>query len=285
MKKITPGIKAVLIIAVSALVMFLALEVLVKSPSGSSTGTLKQTTLTKRAKTKSKIHYVAIGDSLTFGLGDASESGGYVPLVKSQLADNDDLTIQSDNFGKSGDTSTQVYQRIVKSKEIQQGLAQADLITMTVGANDLMHIIKKDVMNMDLEKVKTGQKVYQKNLDRLIKEIRKYNAKAPLVVASIYNPFYVYFPQITAMKTSMGLWNETTQTVLHDYQQTYYVDIDTVMTQPSGSILAGNKTGKDAYNPYLYTEDHFHPNNRGYQAIAGRFVKKIQSIKANWLYR
>lgn len=283
MKKMGQALKVILTIVISALVMFLVLELVVKSPAGTTSHGGRLTT--KQTKVKATVNYVAIGDSLTFGLGDASESGGYVPLVKSQLAEVDNVTLTSENFGKSGDTSSQVYQRIVKSKDIQAGLAKADLITMTVGANDLMHIIKKDVMNMDLNKVKAGQKVYQKNLNRLIKEIRKYNPQAPLVVASIYNPFYVYFPQITDMKTSMGLWNQTTQQVLKQYPQTYYVDIDTVMTQPKGSILANNKAGQDAFNPYLYTEDHFHPNNRGYQAIAGRFVKKIQSIRTAWLYR
>ncbi|WP_164508035.1 SGNH/GDSL hydrolase family protein [Lapidilactobacillus wuchangensis] len=287
MKNIFKGIKVIVIIAIVAVITVVGLNFLIKSPSATSTNGSKaravKTTATK--KTLKKVNYVAIGDSLTYGIGDATENGGYVPLVKTQLANDDNTDVSSLNFGVSGDTSTQVYQRIVKQPKIQRGLAQANLITMTIGANDLMHIINKNVLNMDLKKVETARTTYQANLERLLKKIRSYNKTAPIFVASIYNPFYVYFPQITDMKTAMDDWNATAQKVIKEFDQTYYVDIDQVMTQPKGSVLANNKDKKEALNPYLFTEDHFHPNNRGYQAISQQFIKQIQARKSTWLYQ
>lgn len=288
LKNIFKGLKAIVIIALIAVVTVVGLNLLVKSPNSSASNSSKaravKTTVTKK-KVLKKVNYVAIGDSLTYGIGDATKNGGYVPLVKSQLANEDDTDVTSLNFGVSGDTSTQVYQRIVKQPKIQRGLAQANLITMTIGANDLMHIINKNVLNMDLKKVENARTTYQANLERLLKKIRSYNKTAPIFVASIYNPFYVYFPQITDMKTAMDDWNATAQKVLKEFDQTYYVDIDQVMTQPKGSVLANNKAKKDALNPYLFTEDHFHPNNRGYQAISQQFIKQIQAHKDKWLYQ
>ncbi len=287
LKNIFKGIKVIVIIAIVAVITVVGLNFLIKSPSATSTNGSKaravKTTATK--KTLKKVNYVAIGDSLTYGIGDATENGGYVPLVKTQLANDDNTDVSSLNFGVSGDTSTQVYQRIVKQPKIQRGLAQANLITMTIGANDLMHIINKNVLNMDLKKVETARTTYQANLERLLKKIRSYNKTAPIFVASIYNPFYVYFPQITDMKTAMDDWNATAQKVIKEFDQTYYVDIDQVMTQPKGSVLANNKDKKEALNPYLFTEDHFHPNNRGYQAISQQFIKQIQARKSTWLYQ
>ncbi|WP_379881035.1 SGNH/GDSL hydrolase family protein [Lapidilactobacillus gannanensis] len=288
LKNILKVIKVIVVIAVVAAITVVGLNFLIKSPNNQSAKNGLKPQTVKTATTKKvlkKVHYVAIGDSLTYGIGDATENGGYVPLVKSQLANDDRTDVVSQNFGVSGDTSTQVYQRIVKQPKIQRGLAQANLITMTIGANDLMHIINKNVMNMDLKKVESARTTYQANLERLLKKIRSYNKTAPIFLASIYNPFYVYFPQITDMKTAMDDWNATAQKVIKEFDQTYYVDIDQVMTQPKGSVLANNKAKKEALNPYLFTEDHFHPNNRGYQAISQQFIKQIQARKTTWLYQ
>lgn len=280
------------VIALSATAIFLILNGLVKSPSFNHDDHAKTHSVQKQ--TKSTVHLVAVGDSLTYGVGDATKAGGYVPLVKQRLASQDEVEVKTENFGVSGDTSTQIYRRVHKQKKIQQALQKADVITMTVGANDLMKIINKNVLDMDLNKINRGQKVYQKNLTQLLTEIRRYNSQAPVVVASIYNPFYVYFPEIKDMMTSMQQWNQTTQDVLGSFDQMYYVDIDDVMTKPKGSVLAKNQhkdaktpseRAKEAYNPYLFDEDHFHPNNRGYQAIAHQFVKKLQQLKSQWLWR
>lgn len=44
---------------------------------------------------------MAIGDSLTEGVGDESENGGYVGILNNTFEDNN-LNITVDNFGKKG---------------------------------------------------------------------------------------------------------------------------------------------------------------------------------------
>lgn len=284
--------KILAVITLSAAMIFLILNSIVKSPQLDHNQNAKNDSTQKQVKPT--VHLVAVGDSLTYGVGDATKSGGYVPLVKQRLMSQDEVEIKTENFGVSGDTSTQIYRRVHKQKKIQKALQKADIITMTVGANDLMKMINKNVLETDLNKVNQGQKAYQKNLKRLMVEIRCYNPQAPVVVAGIYNPFYVYFPEIKDMMTSMHQWNQTTQEVLATFDHMYYVDIDQVMTKPKGSILAENQDkdaktqserAKEAYNPYLFDDDHFHPNNRGYQAIAHQFVQKSQQVKSQWLWR
>lgn len=283
MKKIIKATQTVLIVLVSALVVFLVLNGLVKRPHFQST-TEPKTTATKKV-IKKKVTLTAIGDSLTHGVGDATNSGGYVPLVKKELALQYQTQVTTHNFGVSGDTSTQIRTRVIQQEKIQKGLKAADVITMTVGANDLMHELRNNINNVSVAKIKKASKAYQQHLTALIKTIRQYNPKAPIVIASIYDPFYVYFPTLTDLQTGMTLWNATTQQTIKQFSHIYYVDIDSVMTKPKGSILANNKKKQTTLNPYLYTKDHFHPNNRGYQAIANQFVTKIKAIKANWLYQ
>ncbi|WP_125605847.1 SGNH/GDSL hydrolase family protein [Lapidilactobacillus bayanensis] len=283
MKKLLKFIQTFLIVAVSALAIFMILNLVVKTPrfqrsTGSKVSVVKKVV-------KKQVTLTAIGDSLTYGVGDATKNGGYVPLIKKELELQDGNQVTTHNFGVSGDTSTQIRTRILKQRKVQDGLANADLITMTVGANDLMHELRNNINNVSVAKIKTASKTYQQNLTKLIKTIRQHNAKAPIVIASIYDPFYVYFPQLTDLQTGMAWWNTTTQNTIKQFTDVYYVDIDSVMTKPKGSILANNKQKQATVNPYLYTKDHFHPNNRGYQAIANQLVTKIQAIKTQWLYQ
>ncbi len=70
-----------------------------------------------KSETKEVIHYVAIGDSLTEGIGDLTNSGGFVPLVAKDLQEQYHLNgVQTDNFGKNGDRSDQILKRIKKMK-------------------------------------------------------------------------------------------------------------------------------------------------------------------------
>src|SRR5699024_3559851 len=56
-------------------------------------------------------HVVAIGDSLTQGVGDATNSGGYVGILDDVV--NDDIqTATFDNFGHAGDRTDQLLKRM-----------------------------------------------------------------------------------------------------------------------------------------------------------------------------
>ncbi|GEL12671.1 lipase/acylhydrolase [Lapidilactobacillus concavus] len=283
MKKMTKVLLMVLVVLVVAGGTYVGLNQWLKTPNFKTTQA-KSIQQQAQKKIKKSVHLTAIGDSLTFGVGDATSSGGYVPLIKKEIELSDQTSLTTQNFGVSGDTSVQILKRIQKQKKVQAGLAAADLITMTVGANDLMHTIRNNISDIDLAKVNTASATYRKHLKQLLTAIRSENPKAPIVVASIYDPFYVFFPKLTALQQGMTKWNETTQSVLKTFDHTYYVDIDGVMTQPKGSVLATGKKNQTASNPFLYTTDHFHPNNRGYQAIANQLIKQIQSIKSTWLY-
>lgn len=127
---------------------------------------------------KEVIHYTAIGDSLTEGIGDLTNSGGFVPIVADDLKEHYNLNgVQTDNFGKNGDRSDQILKRIKEKPEIQKHFASADVITLTVGGNDLMKVISSNIFDLKVSSFNRPQKAYQRRVRRLLEEIREYNEK------------------------------------------------------------------------------------------------------------
>lgn len=65
----------------------------------------------------------AVGDSLTEGIGDTTHTGGYVPLLQTDLSERYPIdVVQADNHGKSGDRSDQILKRIKKNEEMQESI-------------------------------------------------------------------------------------------------------------------------------------------------------------------
>jgi lysophospholipase L1-like esterase len=243
---------------------------------------------------KEVIHYVAIGDSLTEGIGDSTDSGGFVPLVANDLKEEFNLNgVQIDNFGKNGDRSDQILKRLKKNEEIQKGISSADLITVTVGGNDLMKVISGDIFNLTVETFKKPMKSYQKQLTKLLTEIRKYNEEAPVYVLGIYNPFYLYFPDITEMQEIVDNWNDSTKDIVMEQKKMYFVPINDLLYKGKGNevgIVADEETNtssstQDSLNNVLYEEDRFHPNNLGYQLMASAVRDEMMKTKKQWLIK
>ncbi|MFV5772329.1 lipase, partial [Pediococcus acidilactici] len=71
------------------------------------------TTVREDPNKKEKLHYIAIGDSLTEGVGDQTRQGGFVPLVANDLKDRYNLTaVETENYGVNGERSDQILKRV-----------------------------------------------------------------------------------------------------------------------------------------------------------------------------
>ncbi|MDU1058757.1 MAG: GDSL family lipase, partial [Streptococcus salivarius] len=60
-----------------------------------------------RSEKNEKVTYVAIGDSLTQGVGDSSNQGGFVPVLSQALESDFNWQVTSRNYGIAGNTSNQ----------------------------------------------------------------------------------------------------------------------------------------------------------------------------------
>ncbi|MHC5217567.1 SGNH/GDSL hydrolase family protein [Enterococcus sp. LJL128] len=238
---------------------------------------------------KELVKYVAIGDSLTEGIGDPTASGGFVPIVARDIEERYKLNaVEVENFGKNGDRSDQILKRIKKNEAIQKQLTAADMITVTVGGNDLMKVIKGDVFNLTTDSFTKPLKKYQDQLVSLFDEIRKYNETAPIYVLGIYNPFYLYFPEIIEMQQIVNNWNAGTEETVSGYSAMYFIPINDLLYKGvNGDVgvtgAEGDTSDTEITNDAIYEEDHFHPNNLGYQLMANAVREEMINTKDQWL--
>lgn len=263
-------------------------------------------------RVKKHIRLYAIGDSLTYGQGDETKKGGYVSIVAHKIRHHYHTKVSTVNYGVSGDRSDQILARLQKQSQMRYDLRKADVITMTVGGNDLMQTLEK-IISTNSEKeinaqvAKSGNQ-YQQKLTQLMNEIRKENPRAPIFVFSIYNPVYTYFANVTSITRSIAQWNRLTSETIGEYNNTYFVNIDHLMSygqyQSKSSraklVKAAQKSGSSELsqkqvttimnhknqnlNNYISTEDNFHPNHRGYVKMADRLFKSMEHHH-NWVYQ
>lgn len=229
---------------------------------------------------KSKIHIVAVGDSLTEGIGDSkSIGGGYVTRLTKKVASTYDVKATSDNYGVSGDTSSQIIDRISFDEKMHKSLPKADIITVTVGGNDFMHLLKKKGMDLTSKDIAKEQVAFDRRLGVLLADIRHYNSEAPIYLVGIYNPFSIYLSNVDNAKQAFIDWGEGSKEVAKSVNNTYYVDINDLYQ----TKYVEKKSKKTGTNPYLSDQDHFHPNATGYDMMTNEIFAQVQNTKKEWL--
>ncbi|EOT44219.1 SGNH/GDSL hydrolase family protein [Enterococcus columbae] len=285
MKSSLKGLFYTLVIFLCAFCLFL--QIIPKQPSLLKTSTNPPTQKVKR------LTYVALGDSLTQGVGDETKRGGFVPLVSDQLQQAYQLSsIDYENFGKAGDRSDQILARLKKSTTMQKSLKQANVITLTCGGNDLLKVIKDNLFHLKKKTFKKPLKKYQRQVANLIEEIRKYNAHAPIYLLGIYNPFYLNFPEFTQMQEIVDEWNQGTKQIAADYQAVYFIPINDLLykgldnqvgiVDSKADDLAANGESPTISNHLLSEVDRFHPNNIGYRLMAQAVINEIKQTEKIW---
>ena len=255
----------------------------------------QQTETSSNKETKMEIlRLSSIGDSLTEGVGDTTNTGGYVPLLQTDLGEQFPIeVVQAENFGKSGDRSDQILKRLKKDEAMQDSVKKADVITMTVGGNDLMKAIQSKMFNkLSLKSFARPQKKYQKQLEQLYEEIRSLNPSAPIYQLGIYNPFYKNFSEIKEMQEIVDFWDKGSKDFVDGQDNAYFVPINDEiyngLPDHEIKIESGNNKKKtpskaDVINDLISEDDSFHPNNLGYQIISNAFKSKMEATKKEWL--
>lgn len=238
-----------------------------------------------------KVTYVAIGDSLTQGVGDSSNQGGFVPVLSQALESDFDWQVTSRNYGIAGNTSNQILKRMQEKKDIQRDLKKAKVMTLTVGGNDVIHVIKDNITNLNVDTFTKPAQAYQKRLGQIIELARKDNKTLPIYIVGIYNPFYLNFPEMTEMQTIVDKWNQSTEEVCKKYDNVYFVPVNDLLYKGidgKGGVTSSDDTSQssnssqDSLNDALFEDDHFHPNNTGYQIMSDAILKRINQTKKEW---
>lgn len=211
----------------------------------------------KRLFTK-ELKIVAIGDSLTEGVGDETGNGGYVGILTDTINQDRDL-IDTKNFGKNGNRSDQLLARM-DDPEIEAALDEADMILITIGANDIMEIFKDNFTDLTMDKFTTGKLNYEKRLNKIFTMMEDMNHRADIYLIGFYNPFKQYFADIEELEIIIQNWNTIGKEVTEKYDDVHYI--------PTGDLF------EDTSINYL-SDDQFHPNHLGYELMAERILEYI----------
>ena len=240
---------------------------------------------------KDTVTYVAIGDSLTQGVGDTTNQGGFVPILSQAMGADFNWQVTSNNYGIAGNTSNQILKRMKEKADIQRDLKKAKLMTLTVGGNDVMHVVKDNITNLSVDTFNKPAVAYQKRLRQIVELARKDNKTLPIYIVGIYNPYYLNFPDMTEMQTIVDNWNQSTEEVCKEYDNVYFVPVNDLLYKgidgkggvtSSDDTSQSSKSSQESLNDALFEDDHFHPNNTGYQIMSDAILKRINQTKKEW---
>ncbi len=234
------------------------------------------------SKERTKLTYIALGDSLTEGVGDTTGQGGFVPLLAQSVVNDYGYEVDYKNFGVSGNTSNQILKRMSEDESIKDYLKKADFMTLTVGGNDLRKVIFSNFSNLKISTFVKPAKDYSKRLETIIQTAQQANPSLPIYIVGIYNPFYISFPEMTEMQTIVDNWNQTTEQVTQKFKNVYFVPINDLLYKGLDGESGVSQVSGQSGNNLLYEEDNFHPNNTGYEMIKKAVMEEMNETKESW---
>ncbi|MEC0665607.1 GDSL-type esterase/lipase family protein [Priestia flexa] len=208
-----------------------------------------------------ELEAVAIGDSLTEGIGDESKKGGYVPFIEQYIAKKNEVeNVTISNLGKKGNRTDQLLARL-KNPSIASKVSRADMIYVTIGGNDVMKVVRDYFYDISIKTFETEKSKYEKRLNEVFQRIRKLNPNAHIYLIGFYNPFFKTLSDMKEINVVIDEWNQASQQVAMNYENVTYVKIDDVFYDSSDNLLG---------------KDEFHPNKKGYELMAERISDAME---------
>lgn len=138
-------------------------------------------------------HYTAVGDSLTFGIG-ALPGSGFVPLYRRMAEVHLQQFVAYENLGINGLTSEELYNLIMSNPLFRSHLKEANLITISIGGNDLIQVVKSGGRRPDRDELDRALFRCQQNVSGCLKVIRKLKSGSSLPytirAVGLYNPYH-----------------------------------------------------------------------------------------------
>lgn len=209
---------------------------------------------------KRSLHIVGLGDSLTQGVGD-KEKSGYIGRIQQRLLSEPSIReVTISNFGKKGDKTTNLLKKLKKEK-VREEIKKADYIFITIGANDMMNIVRQNIFSLTYEPFDREQALFAERLEEIITTIRFLNEDAHIYYIGLYNPFYEALPDFPEIDLIIEKWNESAKSVLLNDVHATFVSVQSDFEYNGEEPLLAN--------------DQFHPNEKGYAIIAEKLYEAL----------
>lgn len=226
-------------------------------------GVAFSTSAATKAPVKKNVEYVALGDSLAAGqTPDGYIDYGYPDYIADTFKKSKQYKlIDYENDAIPGYTSIQLKNDLLNSSKIKKQVKEATHITIDIGANDLLAILKE---NQDLSQQKVQDQLTAaisavgENLQAILSKIDQLNPKAKVYVMGYYNPF-PYYP-------------DKQQALLLPKLTSFNEQISSVAKKNGDKYVSVFKVINDKYLPNPFD---IHLNKTGYKVVANEFWKVI----------
>lgn len=149
----------------------------------------------------------------------------------------------------------------MEKEAISSAIEEADIVLITIGANDIMKVLKSNFMNVTMEPFQEERLAYIERLTSIINKINELNPDTQIYLIGFYNPFEHFFGEIKELNLIIDNWNEAGKSLSEEYDNLGYIPTKDLFSNSNISLLA---------------DDKFHPNTSGYKLIAKRVLDYLK---------
>lgn len=207
--------------------------------------------------------YVAIGDSLAAGqTPNRAIDSGYSDLIAQELTRNQPLAFYSKDLAFPGFTTGDVLESI-ESDEAKELLGQANIITVSAGANDLLRLVQANAAEgaLSFEEIQADYALNaaRENVETILAELEELAPSADIYVMGYY--FAYPHARDSQKQGTAGQLEQLNAILKQEAEQAGATFVD-----------VADRFGEDAVDLVPNPAD-VHPNMNGYQEMANAFFE------------
>jgi lysophospholipase L1-like esterase len=207
------------------------------------------------AESPKQIIYIAIGDSLTAGLGSSEENHlrmhGFVPQFTKYLREDHNVTVE--NYGIPGLSSPGLLTLLTADEALQNRLKTAGVISVSIGGNDFLQAIRSVPEGEDESALNLRMEILKRTYQETYKLLRELNPDATIILLGLYNP-YPDGHELTDLGAKYA-------PLFNGFIEEYAEEEKTLVIDPYDTF-----TGNALEWTHIGKED-IHPNDKGYFEI------------------
>lgn len=201
------------------------------------------------------LQIVTLGDSLAAGTGDEG-SDGIAGRIEPYLESRGVSGIEVENFGVNGSQTADVLRRL-EQKRVRDSVAAADVVILSVGANDLFRTPGAREATLRAPFQLAGQIL--ERIENVVRELRAVNPEARILILGAYNPVPGH-PLAPMLNRYLSVWDETLAARFDPRSNVTVVKMSDLVTPRR-----------------LSRRDGFHPGGEAYEAAAQRIAEMLTS--------
>ncbi|SOB98670.1 lysophospholipase L1-like esterase [Ureibacillus xyleni] len=230
-----------------------------------------------------RLNYVALGDSLAAGINEKGElANGYADYFALSLKEIEGLKSYNKGFAVPGYKTTDLLNDLKnnvtkpifnlegtqkETTNIQTAIKEADIITISIGANDVLSFVKPDKetgkINIDMAAITAGIKTVGENYYAILSTIKQINPDVEIFVMGYYNPY----PKLENYKQQLSLLVTSLDAAISD-----------IATKNGAHFVKVSEAIAADEAKYIPNPENIHLSAEGYQVVGLRFFETLASL-------